>query len=97
MTARLAGARRAEVSTPKKPRKLPRKFAHDRLEAFRKALRKRKMKPDELAARFALERTLGATGTKLSQPDRRTFMILSFQRTGSTWLVDELALHPCIM
>jgi len=94
MTARLAGARQAKGVPFHKHKG---QFADDRLEAFRKALHEKKIKTDELAARLAHEVKLGATGTKLSQPDRRTFMILSFQRTGSSWLTDELKLHPCIM
>ena len=142
MTARLAGARKPMVSRPKKTKS---QFADDRLEAFRRVLDEKKVKTDELAARLDHEVKLGATGTNVSQPDRRTFMIaprraeaggrgdaaaatrlesraaaatrilpardrrgrrhrggdrrekhtqLSFQRTGSTWLTDELALHP---
>jgi len=40
----------------------------------------------------------GAIGRKGKpmKPDRRTFVIITVQRTGSTWLAEELDRHPCI-
>jgi len=98
MTARLAGARRGNVAASKKT---PR-FDADRLEAFAAALNRtarlargfgtaRGEKPGKLAALLARE-TLGATRA----PDRRLFVIVTMQRTGSSWLTDELRKHPCM-
>lgn len=51
---------------------------------------------EDLAARLERELSLGATGTTTSRGDRTFFVVVSIQRTGSTWLTMELNSHPCI-
>ena len=41
-------------------------------------------------------RRLAAVLAALARGERRGFITMTVQRTGSTWLSDELDAHPCI-